>query len=294
MAGRSAISIDDLRHKLTAYCASNKEYSLEESDGRFLITKKDGTSIAMGLKGGKIDCSDPDFQMAIADFNAGMGPVPAIIEEDATKILALMKQVPGYDAEITVGMIANLVHCPNATADDLMMLAVTAKNIGANPFKPGEIFLIKPDNPDKPNAKPYIVVGQTFFAKKLQEAPGFKKAIRGIIVENKEGAISYREGKFYNPNKETLVGGWSEIHYDNREPTREEVTLSEYIGTGPNWKIRPATMISKVAFCHAAREAEPGIFGGCYGSEEMDVRIKVDRSKEVPIDEGDVVIRGET
>jgi hypothetical protein len=254
----------------------------------FEITLPDATKATIGLKDGQVDCPrskdlKEKITLLICDYRAGLGAAPPIEGEDATKIMGLMAQVPGYMPEISISMIANLVHCPDATPEDLIMLAVTAKNIGANPFLPGEIFLIKPKQRDDGSQPPaYTVIGQTLVAKKLFNAPGFAGAIRGIIVESKEGTISYREGKYYNPKREELVGGWSEIRYDNRERVRSEITLSEVVGNSPNWKKSPATMVAKCAFMDAARTAEPGLMGGCYDADEFSGRLKMDPMKEIP------------
>jgi hypothetical protein len=170
----------------------------------------------------------------------------------------------------------------NATADDLVMLAVTAKNIGANPFLPGEIFLIKPkqrDDGSQPAA--YTVIGQTLVAKKLSNAPRFLKAIRGIIVESKEGVVSYKTGNYYNPKREELTGAWCEIHYEDGKVIRKEMPLCEIAGTSPQWKKSPGLMAAKTVFMMAAREAEPNLLGNCYDVDEMDGRIKMDESKEI-------------
>lgn len=276
------IGPDELERAVTSLGYPTSKVSAE----LYEVTSPDGSKATVGLKSGQIDCPrDKDIKekviARIMDIRAGLEPVPMVAAE-TTKIMGLMAQVPGYMPEITVEMIANLVHCPEATADDLMMLAVTAKNIGANPFLPGEIFLIKPkqrDDGSQPSA--YTVIGQTLVAKKIFAAPGFTSAIRGIIVESKEGTISYREGKYYNPKREELVGGWSEIRYDNRDRVRSEIALSEVIGTSPNWKKSPATMVAKCAFMDCARTAEPNMMGGCYDVDEMDGRIRMDESKEV-------------
>jgi len=277
MASKS-LTIDDLRGKLTTFCQANKEYILDEANGRFLVTKEGQPPISIGIKNGKADSSDIDFLQEVVDFQAGLAPAPAIMGEDATKIMGLLSQVPGYMPEITVEMVANLVHCPEATAEDLVMLAVTAKNIGANPFLPGEIFLIKPK---KEGSHAYVVIGQTLVAKKLSKVPGFKRAIRGIIVESKEGTISYKTGNYYNPKREELTGAWSEIQYDDREPVRKEMPLSELMGTSPNWTKMPGLMAAKCTFMLCAREAEPGLFGGCYDIDELNGQIKMDPSKEI-------------
>ena len=276
------ITPDYMRSQLTAFCAANKDHTLEESNGKFLITKEGQKTITIGIENGKPKSSDSDFLMRIIDFQAGLAPVPAVVGDDATKIMNLLAQSPGYTPEITIEMVAKLVNCPDATPDDLIMLAVRAKTLGANPFLPGEIFLIKP-KPRQDGSQPpaYTVVGQTLVAKKLANAPGFARSTRGIIVESKEGAVSYREGKYYNPKREELVGGWAEIHYDDKPKVRSEIGIEEVRGKSPNWEKSPATMVAKCAFMDAARMAEPNLMGGCYDVDEMPGRIKMDESKEI-------------
>lgn len=73
---------------------------------------------------------------------------------------------------------------------------------------------------------------------------------------------------------EELIGGWAKVYLDGYAcPIFEEVALSEYAAPdryGKNgWSKMPATMIRKVALCHALREAFPEDLGGLYGAEEM-------------------------
>ena len=281
MTGKE-VTKDHMFQQLSDYCKVNKEYTLSESNGKFLISKEDQPPITISIKNGKADSSDMEFLMKVVEFQAGIADTPAVIEADASKIMGLLAQVPGYTPEITLSMVANLVNCPEATPDDLIMLAVRAKAVGANPFLPGEIFLIKPKRKDDGRQPPaYTVIGQTLVAKKISNAPGFSRSKRGIIVESKEGVITYREGKYYNPKREELVGGWAEIYYDNRETVRSELALSEVIGNSPNWQKSPATMVAKCAFMDAARTAEPNLMGGCYDADEMPGKISMDETKEI-------------
>ncbi len=279
MAGKPALSKDLLQKAVAKYCAARKlEFSTDEPFTRFLILP----DVSVSIQKGEMVCTDQDaangIRDAILDFlNPSLSGLPAVVEEaDSTKIMGLLAQVPGYMPEITLGMVANLVHCPNANAEDLIMLAVTAKNIGANPFLPGEIFLIKPDS-----GKSYTVVGQTLIAKKLSSVPGFQKSLRGIITETKEGVVAYKKGLYYNPKREELTGAWSEIYYDNRETVRHEVALHEVMGNGPNWKKSPGLMCAKCCFMQNARIAEPDLIGNCYDYDEMPGRMQLDPKKEI-------------
>ena len=70
---------------------------------------------------------------------------------------------------------------------------------------------------------------------------------------------------------EKLVGGWCRVCIEGYDaPMYDEVSFAEYNTGKSNWVKIPATMIRKVAICHALREAFPEDLGGLYGSEEMD------------------------
>jgi hypothetical protein len=277
------ITVDEMRSKLIAYCDAYPEYKMEEANGKFLINNGGSKPITISVENGKPK-GDVDFLLKVTECGSSLAPLPPLKTTEAEKIMGLLAQAPGFTPEITIEMVAKLVNCPDATADDLIMLAVRAKTLGANPFLPGEIFLIKPKARDDGSQPPaYTVIGQTLVAKKLFNAPDFSHSIRGIIVESKEGVIAYREGKYYNPKREELVGGWAEIHYNGRERVRSEIALSEVIGNSPNWKKSPATMVAKCAFMDAARSAEPNLMGGCYDADEMPGRIRMDESKEIQV-----------
>lgn len=69
---------------------------------------------------------------------------------------------------------------------------------------------------------------------------------------------------------ETLVGGWAKVYLkEHVVPDEIEVSMEEYIGTGPLWKTKPSTMIRKVALVQALREAFPEEFEGLYSQEEI-------------------------
>lgn len=285
MAGKTTIEPSEVER---AIIASRLPYTKVSAE-MWEVTQEDGAKANVGLKDGKLDIPRSKdlkerLSLIICDIRDGMAQMPMVAEE-TSKIMGLMSQVPGYMPEISIEMIANLVHCPDATPEDLMMLAVTAKNIGANPFLPGEIFLIKPKQRDDGSQPPaYTVIGQTLVAKKLSSAPGFSKAIRGIIVESKEGVVSFKTGNYYNPARETLTGAWAEIQYEDGRTIRKEMPLCELIGNTANWKKMPGLMAAKCVFMMAAREAEPNLMGGCYDIDEMNGSIKqlgIDPAREV-------------
>ena len=124
------------------------------------------------------------------------------------------------------------------------------------------------------NSPATIIAGKDSFVKRATRNKRYRGHEAGITVIGTDGQLHRREGSMLLPG-ETLVGGWAKTHVEGYEcPIFEEVALSEYAAPdkyGKNgWSRMPATMIRKVALCHALREAFPEDLGGLYGAEEMD------------------------
>ena len=126
-----------------------------------------------------------------------------------------------------------------------------------------------------------IIISKDVFFKRAIENPNFNGMESGIIVLNKDGEITKREGHIYAP-KEEIIGAWCRVHRKDWEhPVYQEVNMCEYVGktkTGDlnsNWKGRPAVMITKVAEATALRKAFTDNLQGMYIAEESeDVEIK--------------------
>lgn len=120
------------------------------------------------------------------------------------------------------------------------------------------------------NSPAQIVAGKETFTKRAQRNPRFRGYTAGITVIRGDGKLHRREGSMLIKG-ETLIGGWCSVSIEGYEkPMFDEVSLAEYDTGKSNWKRMPATMIRKVAICHALREAFPEDLGGLYGPEEMD------------------------
>lgn len=140
-----------------------------------------------------------------------------------------------------------------------------------NPFV-GDAFLVKYGQDPAT-----MVTSKYAFAKRLKRASEVEGFKAGIVVggrEEKEKLV-YREGSLKLPGEE-LIGGWAEVYLKNwKFPVRVEVGFDEYVGTKKDgsvtamWRNKPATMIRKVAYVQAIREALPDVFGGLYSQEEI-------------------------
>lgn len=172
------------------------------------------------------------------------------------------------------------------TDQEVMMFLGMCQAQKLNPFN-REAYLVKYGS----NSPATMIVGKDVFLKRAQMHPDFDGLEAGIIVMTQDGQIQERNGTFYLPESETLVGGWCKVYQKGRRiPSYESVNLSEYIGrnnkgdVNAQWSKRPATMIRKVALTHALKEAFPNDLGGMYAQEEMD------SISDIQLDETPVVV----
>lgn len=141
-----------------------------------------------------------------------------------------------------------------------------------------EAYLIKYSQND-PAA---LVTGKDAFMKRAEGEANYDGFKAGIIVQDEEGEVIYRDGSFKLPG-ESLVGGFAEVFRKDREHSfRAEVSFEEYAARkkdgslNSQWSKKPTTMIRKVALVQALREAFPGTLGGMYVAEERGVDEPID------------------
>lgn len=140
-----------------------------------------------------------------------------------------------------------------------------------NPFL-REAYLVKYGN-----SPATIVTGKDAFAKRAQRNPGYKGIEAGVVVRKEDGALENRVGSLVLKDEE-LVGGWARVYINGYNvPTELTVSYDEYVGRKSNgdvnstWRSKPGTMIRKVAFVQALREAFPDDLEGMYSQEEMNI-----------------------
>lgn len=141
-----------------------------------------------------------------------------------------------------------------------------------------EAYLIKYSQND-PAA---LVTGKEAFLKRAEGEQSYDGFKAGIIVQDEDGEIIYRDGSFKLPS-ESLVGGFAEVFRKDRDHSfRAEVSFEEYAtrkkdgSLNIQWSKKPTTMIRKVALVQALREAFPGTLGGMYSAEERGVDEPID------------------
>ena len=161
----------------------------------------------------------------------------------------------------------------NVSNQELVLYTGMCRANGLNPFN-RDCYLIKYGS----NSPAAMITSEKVFLKRAQKNPDFDGLQAGIIlIEIETGQMIEREGTYFDPENEKLVGGWCKVYQKGRRmPSYESVNLSEYIGRKKDgtvteqWSKRPATMIRKVARVHALREAFPSDLGGLYAQEEIE------------------------
>lgn len=159
----------------------------------------------------------------------------------------------------------------NVSDQEVMMYLTLCRYQHLNPFLK-EVYLIKYGN-----SPATIVTGKDLFTKRANRNPLYAGKAAGIIVKNNEtGDITEREGTFYIPETEDLVGGWAKVYIKGHDqPEYASVSFNEYAGKksdgslNSQWASKPGTMIRKVALVQALREAFPEDFSALYAPEEV-------------------------
>ena len=170
---------------------------------------------------------------------------------------------------------------PKATEQEAYLFAEFCRRKGADPMTK-QVYLAIFEN-DKGDRTVSFIAGKEYFTEKAESHPQFDGMKAGIITRPKEGGeLEHREGTFYLPSEEILLGGWAEVHRKDRKlPMKAEVVLAEYNTGKRNWTKMPGTMIRKVAIVQALREAFPQNLGGMYDAGELDLS----SNKEVTIEQ---------
>lgn len=175
----------------------------------------------------------------------------------------------GQDIEVTEQdvrdlMAANGTTTSNVTAQEIKTYLRLCQAQRLNPFTK-DAYLVKYGT-----SPATIIAGKETFTKRAQRNPRFRGFEAGITIFGTDGKLHRREGSMLLDG-EIVVGGWCKVYIAGYEaPMYDEVSFSEYNTGKSNWLKIPATMIRKVAICHALREAFPEDLGGLYGAEEMD------------------------
>ena len=171
----------------------------------------------------------------------------------------------------------------NITPQEVALFLRTCQAKRLDPMENGEVYLIKYDN-----TKPaQIVVGKHAYLRRADRNPEYRGKKSGIVIL-RDGKVIQKDGCcLYKVLNETLIGGWCRVYRRRAgaevdEEFYREVALEEYSSGQANWKVKPATMIEKVAVSQCLRDAFPNDYEGLYSEDEMLA------SGAIPVDYTDV------
>ena len=210
------------------------------------------------------------------------------------EVLAYRYEVDGEPVNLTMNTVQKYIVGSSAqiTEQEFVMFASLCKARKLNPFVK-DAYLIKYGNQPA-----QMVVGKDAILKRAVLHPMYNGKESGIIVRNGDGQIEERNGCFYDPETEKLLGGWARVfRKDWEHPEYMSVSLNEVqqkkadgkINT--NWMYKTATMLEKVAKVRALREAFVEEFGGMYDEDEIDSMPSVPpvNQQSDPFEENDVI-----
>ena len=162
------------------------------------------------------------------------------------------------------------------TEQEFVMFASLCKARKLNPFVK-DAYLIKYGNQPA-----QMVVGKDAILKRAVTNPKYNGKESGVIVKRQDGVIEERNGCFYDPETEKLLGGWAKVYRkDWDHPEYMSVSLAEAAQKNragelnQNWATKTATMLEKVAKVRALREAFVEDFGGMYDEDEIQTETPV-------------------
>lgn len=183
----------------------------------------------------------------------------------------------GQDIQITEQDVRDLLKSSgnktdNVTSEEIKAYMRLCQAQRLNPFT-RDAYIVKYGN-----SPASVIAGKDAFVKRATRNPRYQGHEAGITVvqtiQGQGNKLVRREGSMLLPG-EQIIGGWAKVYLTGYAcPIYDEVSYSEYAAPdqyGKNgWSRMPATMIRKVALCHALREAFPEDLGGLYSAEEME------------------------
>lgn len=243
--------------------------SLEGVDERGVATvrQKGMGSINVSLTDGTIDPRKmaPDSKIVV-ELTEKMKQTPIPTEAMSMVPVGVGGTIaPQIDQQLSVDDVVNYIN-PDATKSEAWMFLQYCRSMGLNPLA-RDVHLVVYSG--EGGRKCNFIAGKESFAKRAEANSNFDGFKAGIIVRRDDGAFDYREGTFL-VDGETLLGGWCEVYRrDRTQPFKAAVALKDYDTGKSVWRTKKATMIRKVAFVQAHREAFPGALGGMYDQAEM-------------------------
>jgi len=266
MAART-ITMDELGAAVKEYAARH-DLTMSSNEKGFCLMPGD---VIVTLLDGKPSCSNAGILDSLIEILMDLAEEPARAPQKpnlpARPTNTRPAQRRSQDGPLTKEDIINYIN-PKATEQEAYLFAEFCKRKGADPLTK-QVYLVIYEGQNGRQAN--FIAGKEYFTEKAEAHPQFDGFEAGIIIRPKDGGpIEKREGTFWIPGEEVLLGGWASVSRKDRKVSQKiEVPISDYDTKKNLWSKMPATMIRKVAIVQALRESFPSNLGGMYDSSEM-------------------------
>lgn len=211
--------------------------------------------------------------------------------------IAVVYEVSGQQIKLTPEIVKNYITGgAEISMQEFKLFSELCKVHKLNPFL-REVYCIKYGS-----TPAQMIIGKEAVTKRALQHPQYDGMESGIIVQDKETKqITERQGVFYIPEGERVVGGWAKVYRkDTKYPRYMSVSVGEAIQTKkdgtPNtmWATKLATMIEKVAKVRALREFFVDELSGVYAVEGEEEPPTVTERDVTPIPQEDPQVESET
>ena len=200
------------------------------------------------------------------------------------KEIAVIYEIDGNEIKLTQEIVQRFLTGDNKiTLPEFKFFTELCKVRKLNPFLK-EAYLVKYGTQPA-----QIVVGKDVFLKRADKNPNYDGMEHGIIVVKADGTVEERNGTFRLKSEE-IVGGWAKVfRKDRKSPAYVTVQFDEvaqHKGDGSlnsNWANKSGTMVDKVAYVRALREAFVEDFGGMLDEDELWDNRNVTRESTTPV-----------
>ena len=155
---------------------------------------------------------------------------------------------------------------PKASDEQILFFLKFCVFENLNPFK-NEVYYIPFWNKKEERWDHAIVTGIDTYRKRASRNPLYAGHQAGVIVQDSQSRLQYREGEFMLGG-DTLVGGWCDAYIKGApRPMRQTVQLATYDKGTNVWEKDKPLMISKVAEGHCLKKYFPESFVDMSGTE---------------------------
>lgn len=218
-------------------------------------------------KAPSVSVMDPDFErLLLQDPKTEIRFTPFAAEQEIRLSVPLIQK---YVAVPYFRRDGNELKRYDPSVEECVKFLMLCRARQLNPWE-GDAYMVPFWDEKLGGPKWSLVTAHQCFLKRAQVSNVYDGMESGIIAQDAEKNIVYREGDFYFPG-DTILGGWAIVYTKNQShPTKSRMNLHTYKQPFGRWMKDPAGMIVKVAEADALRRTFPTMLGDLKIEEEVE------------------------